>query len=608
MAAVQGTYHAISDYGAIGNTRTLALVGKDGSIDWLCWPRFDSPSVFGALLDSRKGGRFQVCPDGPYTSCQRYIEDTNVLVTTFQMPTGTLQLTDFMACGEDQQGEVRRENRLFRVARCTEGEVPLRVRYQPRPNYGGDAEYIRLAEKAISLVAGSAPMVLESSVPLFVQDDLAEASLSLRAGEIAAFTLSDGVGLSPQEWGTSLQETTAFWQRWAVRCSYEGPWRKALVRSALALKLLIYSPTGAVVAAPTTSLPEQVGGARNWDYRYAWLRDAGMTLNALFSLGYSREAERYGDWVLRTLQGCQCGVDLKVMYNIDGGCLLHEEELDRLEGYRGSKPVRVGNAAHTQEQLDVYGEVLDCLAVCRVFGKAREPGAWSAIIRLVEHVVQYWNKPDSGIWEVRSKPQHFTYSKVMAWVALDRAIRASEQFRLRADLPRWRRERERIKVDILEKGVAGDPAALVRAYDDPIPDAANLLVVGTGFLPLDHPLLAATVDSVLRNLGRDALVYRYLGDDGLPGQEGAFLPCSFWLVEALARTGRVSEAAEMFEEVLSCANRLGLLPEEIDPDTKEYLGNYPQALSHIAVINAALALEVAEAKEPNPNLTTPRQL
>lgn len=587
-----GSYHPIEDYGAIGDGHNVALIAPNGSIDWLCWPRFDSPSVFAALLDSNKGGRFQIAPDGPYSSFQHYLNDTNVLETSFQTATGMVTLTDFMLCGTSEEGQANSDGAaLFRVTRCTEGELGLHVLYQPRPSYGRESPLLLRAGEGVTATVNGEPLTLASTVPLAVHSDYAEASFSLRAGETGVFALGKIGPAAPKDWERVLRETVTFWRKWVAKCSYEGPWRKHVVRSALALKLLLFDPTGAVVAAPTTSLPEAIGGVRNWDYRYAWLRDAGMTLNALYSLGYRLEAERYADWVLRTLQGCRCDVDLKVMYTVDGGCSLAEEELGHLEGYRGSRPVRIGNAAHVQEQLDVYGEVLDCLALCRAFGRAREPGAWGAVTRLAEYVVQHWNKPDYGIWEVRSAPRHFVYSKVMAWVALERVIQAAEQFQLPGDLDRWRRAQEQIRADILEKGVGGSPPFLARAYDDPSPDAANLLIVGTGLLPANHPVLTATVEQIGGKLGRDALLYRYVGEDGLPGQEGAFLPCSFWLVEALARTGRWEKAAKLFEEVLSYSNGLGLLPEEIDPDSKEYLGNYPQGLSHVALINAALALQ-----------------
>jgi len=593
VKAVIRPYPPIADYGVAGDGNTAALIARDGSLDWLCWPRFDSPSIFAALLDEHVGGRFRIAPQGPFASAQRYLDDTNVLVTTFDAPGGCLEVTDFVACTCGENGLIEGRSVLYRVARCLAGEVTVETLYWPRPDYGRSRARLQGGPHSLSFAAGSSTVTLESTAPLSVRGGAAEGQLRLREGDVLALALQSGNAEAVSDWERSLRETASSWRRWASRCSYRGPWREAVVRSALALRLLFHAPSGAVVAAPTTSLPEDVGGVRNWDYRYSWLRDAAMTVSALYSLGYRHEADCYADWVLKALDGCHCADGLQVMYGLDGDCVPPERELAHLAGYRASRPVRVGNAAHAQRQLDVYGEVLDFFGLCREFGRARESEAWIPLSRLAQEVVERWREPDRGIWEVRSEAKHFVYSKVMAWVALGRVVQAAHRLHLPGDVRRWSREQERIKSDVLARGTAGSPPYLARAYDDPSPDASNLLVLVKDFLPRDHPLVAGTLEVVMGRLGHGPLVYRYLAEDGLPGHEGAFLPCSFWLVEALAKVGRQEEAVSRFEELVARASALGLLPEEMDPDTGEYLGNYPQGLSHLALVNAAVALEEA---------------
>ena len=588
LAAVKPrSYLPIGAYGLVGDGRTAALVGTDGSVDWLCWPRFDAPSVFGALLDAQRGGRFSIAPAVPFQSSQSYEPDTNILVTSFNTPNSTVELTDFMHVGDGAPDRPV----LYRVVRCRHGEVELAGLVDPRPDYGAVRPTLAQTGNALAFDVPGGRLAVSSEPTVRMEGGTFSSHLS--AGEVVAFRL--GEAAEAVEWEGALAETRRFWEHWAAQCSYAGPWREAVLRSALALKLMIHAPTGAVVAAPTTSLPEEVGGTRNWDYRYTWLRDGALTLNALFALGYAEEADAYTDWVLRTLRGCACSPGLQPMYGIDGSCAMPERELDYLEGYRGSKPVRIGNAAHTQRQLDTYGELFDCLVVCRTFGATREPEVWPRLAGLADEIADHWREPDSGIWEVRDRPRHFVHSKVMAWVALDRAVHVAEALRLPADVVGWRRERELIRSDVLRHGLAGTPPVFIRAYDDPSPDASHLLLVNTGFLPADDPVMVATVERVRQELGSNGLVFRYRAEDGLPGSEGAFLPASFWLAEALVRTGRPDDGAAVFEEVLARTGPLGLLAEEVDPATGEYLGNYPQALSHIALINAALALAAPEA-------------
>lgn len=584
----QTEYKPLSDYGVIGNTHTAALVGRDGSIDWLCVPHFDSPSVFGSILDAEKGGYLRFSPIEHSSSSQRYLDDTNVLVTRFEGPEGVVEVTDFMPCWE-QDGEIEAPPELHRLVNCVSGRCELELDFVPRPDYGRQVGRWHAAGKEVLVEAGCGLRLrLQSPASMAAGDSRATGRIELREDETAWVTLSWNdvePSLDPNE---ALDRTLAFWRNWSGRMRYRGPHRDLVARSALTLKLLTYSPTGAIVAAPTTSLPEAIGGSRNWDYRYTWLRDATLTLDALYGLGYEEEAERFVDWIAAVASEEPVD-DLRVMYRVDGSSDLEEETLDHLEGYRSSRPVRVGNGAATQRQLDVYGEALHCLYFCHTHPYAKRRGVWNVFASLANRVAREWRTPDSGIWEMRSAPRQFVHSKAMCWVALDRAYRAGCELALQAHCEHWRTAANEISAEVLRSGYDEDVGAFVQAFGVPEPDAALLLLSLVGFIDPRDPRMVGTVRWIRRTLESDGLLYRYRQvDDGVGGGEGAFAACSFWLVSCLARMGEREEAERLFERLLTYASPLGLYSEEIDPATGELLGNFPQAFTHIGLINAAL--------------------
>ncbi|MDP9371622.1 MAG: glycoside hydrolase family 15 protein [Chloroflexota bacterium] len=599
-------YRPIADYGLIGDCHTAALVSGDGSVDWLCAPCFDSPSIFGRLLDAERGGHFAVRPLGRFASEAAYVGHSGVLRTTFRTAGGGASLTDFMPLrpgdGPRPFAQIQARQRLVRLVEGHEGEVALGLDFRPRPQYGAAAP--ALSGGGVRADAGHGDTLrLHTSIPLAIEDAAAQGTAVVRAGERVAFVLdlastetTGAIALAEAE--DDLEQTLAFWADWAAGCAYRGPYEQAVMRSAVTLKLLTYAPTGAMVAAPTTSLPEAIGGVRNWDYRYTWIRDASFAAYALFLAGHVEDGERFMAWVCDTALRCEAG-QLRIMYGLGGERELPERTLDHLAGYRGSRPVRVGNAASGQFQLDVYGELLDCFHTCRRFGQFAPEAVralWPAFARQVDAVADRWRAPDSGIWEVRSAPRHFVYSKVMAWVALDRGIKAAEEDGLPADLRRWRAEREVVRAAVLERGY--DPAlgAFARSYGEKGLDAANLLLPLVHFIGARDPRMRATIEATERGLMADGLVYRYVAaEDGLPGGEATFGVCTFWLVDNLTALGRVEEARALFERTLARATPLGLYAEELDPLTGAHLGNFPQALTHIGLINAAVNLARAGA-------------
>lgn len=594
MTTTLGRYPELTDYGLIGDCRTAALVSREGSIDWWCTPRFDSPSTFARLLDHDKGGHFLLRPLGPGVPTVAYEAHTNVLRTDWRCPTGRLRVHDFMPFPAGESG-----SNIVRVAEATSGRVTLSLELAPRPDYARTRPQIVEQGRHAATWDGDQPLTLGASVPLDVDGGTVHAHLDLHEGEQACFMLGS---LRADEGAADatdlLKRTQASWAAWSVGCPYDGPYREEVMRSVLALKLLAHEPTGAVIAAPTMSLPEDVGGVRNWDYRYAWLRDAAFAVTALHHTGHAGEAYAYMDWVARVV--CEHGEDVQIMYRVDGSSDLEERTLPHLEGYRASRPVRVGNAASGQLQLDVYGEALDCLHGCRVMGMPFEERHRNAIRTLVEGVVKRWREPDHGIWEMRAKPRHFVYSKLMAWVALDRGVKAIEDGALAGPIEGWRAIREEIRRDII---ASYDEAldSFPQAYGTPALDAANLLLPLSGFLPPEDPRVTSTVEAIERGLVADGMVYRYLGvDDGVPGGEATFAVCTFWLVEALVSIGRRQDAKALFERMLDKASPLGLYAEEIDPREGTHLGNYPQALTHIGLINAALALDQAATSRDAP--------
>jgi GH15 family glucan-1,4-alpha-glucosidase len=579
----------IEDYALLGDCETAALVSLDGSIDWLCWPRFDSGACFAALLGTPDNGRWRVAPvDARATSTRRYRRDTLILETTFVSSDGEVTVTDFMPLRGPMSD-------LVRIVRGKRGRVAMRSELVLRFNYGSSIPWVtRIGGGAVRAIAGPDMVIVRANVPLRGEGLSTVSEFAVGPDETACFVMTYGPSHLPPPSGVDAQkalaDTEAFWTAWASRCSYRGEWREPVMRSLVTLKALTYRPTGGIVAAPTTSLPEQPGGPRNWDYRYCWLRDATLTLLALMDAGYIEEAQAWREWLLRAVAGHPA--DLQIMYGLGGERHLMEWEVPWLQGYEQSLPVRVGNAAYGQLQIDVFGEVLDALHHGRRHGLTGSDG-WNLQKALVGYLETVWDKPDRGIWEVRGPNQHFTHSKVMAWVALDRAIKTAEHFTLDGPLDRWRQLREHIHAEVCARGFNASMSSFVQAYGSTQLDASLLQIPLVGFLPPDDPRVVGTVAAIEQRLVADGLVYRYdseLTDDGLPPGEGAFLACSFWLADNLALLGRHEDARWLFEQLLALRNDVGLLSEEYDPRARRMTGNFPQAFSHVALVDTALNL------------------
>ena len=593
-------YKPISDYGVIGDMHSAALVGSDGSIDWLCFPRFDSPSVFAAVLDDRIGGRFQISPRGEYLVDQRYLPDSNVLTTRFSTDSGVATLTDFMPLGEDL---TQCEHSVVRQVRCEEGHVEMDVRFEPRLDYARGQTELSVQGRLAVARKGSDCLALSSSVALDQRDHAAGAGLRLRGGDSAAFLLHWGddqpAEIEQYDLSGRLGRTDAFWHTAARDWRYSGRWDEVIRRSMLALHLLLYIPSGAVCAAVTTSLPERIGGVRNWDYRFTWLRDAAFTMDVFNRLGHTAYTRPFIEWMAK-LAICEGNPgQLHTLYGIalgDDPHAVEEHTLDHLEGYRGSPPVRVGNAAFHQFQLDVFGEILLSFDSYHRAGGVIDDTLWGLAECLVEIAFKRWKEPDLGIWEFRSDPRHFTYSKLMAWVAVDRGLRLAHALKRPVDFDRWRKGREEIRRDILEHGWNGKRASFVQFYGGRSLDASLLFIPMVGFLPADDPRMNSTIDAVCQELAVNGLIHRYIpqeAQDGLPGEEGTFTMCSLWLAGSLVAAGRLEEALGVFEKVIAMGNHVGLYSEMLDPRTGEYLGNYPQAFTHIGLIHTARNLDRA---------------
>ncbi|MEZ0073788.1 glycoside hydrolase family 15 protein [Planotetraspora sp. GP83] len=594
-------YLPIADHGLIGDLRTAALVGVDGTIDWYCCPRFDAPSVFGAILDADRGGSFQLTADVPARTKQFYFPDTNVLITRFYAPDGVGEIQDFMPI-MDESREIDR-HRLIRRVLCARGSLPFRARVAPRFGYATEPHTVRVQEGRAIFTAPSLSLTLTASVPLEADNQDVWSQFKLHEGESAVFALDrvgDGVEMRScplAEAEEQFAATVKFWRTWLSSSRYRGRWREMVHRSALTLKLLTYAPTGGIVAAPTTSLPEQIGGERNWDYRHVWIRDAAFCVYALLRLGFTGEAEAFMDFLSRHVT--TCGVDesgpLQIMYGIDGRCDLPERELGHLEGYQGSAPVRTGNAAVGQLQLDIYGALIDSIYLYDKWGQPISSDQWDQVCVLVDWVCDNWDQPDEGVWETRGGRKDFVYSRLMCWVAIERATRMAIHRGLPADLSRWRENRDTIYRQIMRRGWSRELQAFVQHYDEDVLDAAVLMMPLAKFVSPTDPKWLSTLDALGRVLVSDSLVYRYdprTSPDGLRGEEGTFSICSFWYVEALARAGRLDEARLAFEKMLTYANHLGLYAEEIG-HTGEQLGNFPQAFTHLALISAAFKLDLA---------------
>ncbi|MGV9991025.1 glycoside hydrolase family 15 protein [Streptomyces sp. NPDC003374] len=584
----------IEDYALIGDEQTAALVGRDGSVDWLCLPRFDSGACFARLLGDEDNGHWRIAPKGVTGECTRraYRPDTLVLDTEWDTPGGSVRVTDLMPQRD-------RAPDLVRIVEGLSGRVTVRSTLRLRFDYGAAIPWMRRSDGHRVAVAGPDSAWLRSEPPVrtWGEDFGTHAEFTVAAGEKVAFVLTWHPSHDPRppliDPFEALEHSVADWRAWAARCRYHGPYRDAVVRSLITLKALTYAPTGGIVAAPTTSLPEEIGGVRNWDYRYCWLRDSTLTLGTLLAAGYQEEAEAWRNWLLRAVAGAPA--DMQIMYGLAGERRLPEYELPWLPGFAGSAPVRIGNDAVGQLQLDVYGEVMDSLWLARRSGLSVRPHVWSMQCVLLAFLRTAWRQPDEGLWEVRGGRRHFVHSKVMVWVAADRAVRTLEADpALKGDLAGWRALREEVHREVCEKGYDADRNTFTQYYGSRELDAALLLIPRVGFLPPDDPRVAGTVDAVRAELGEDGLLRRYSTDrasvDGLPGGEGAFLACSFWLADALHMTGRTEEARELFARLAALANDVGLLAEEYDTASGRQLGNFPQAFSHMGLVNTALAL------------------
>jgi GH15 family glucan-1,4-alpha-glucosidase len=579
----------IEDYAMIGDCHTAALVSLGGSIDWLCFPRFDSPACFAALIGGPENGKWQIAPAAEVRAVRRrYRGDTLILETDFETDHGAATLIDFMPV---QTGAAD----VMRLVQGRRGEVPMHMDLTIRTDYGSTVPWVRHTDRGIRAVAGPDTLHCNSDVPMHGEDLHTVADFTVAEGQTVWFTLTwspthrgKSAGL---DWLQSLAATEKWWRRWAARCTYRGEWRDAVVRSLLTLKALTYKPTGAIVAAPTTSLPERIGGVRNWDYRYCWLRDATFTLYALLTGGYIKEAKDWREWLVRAVAGTPS--EIQIMYGLRGERRLTELELGWLSGYEGSAPVRIGNAAHKQFQLDVYGEVIAAMHLAREAGLAEDENAWRVQRDLLKFLDSGWKEPDEGIWEVRGPRRHFTHSKVMAWVAVDRAVKAAERFRLAGDVNAWRALRDQIHEDVCRQGFDPQRNSFVQYYGSKDPDASLLVLPLVGFLPASDPRIRGTVDLIQRELTDGPFVYRYppaQNVDGLPAGEGAFLLCTFWLADNLALQGCHAEARGIMEQMLDLCNDVGLLPEQYSVVDRRFLGNFPQAFSHVGLINAARSL------------------
>jgi len=602
------SYKSIEDYGIIGDLHTVALVGIDGSIDWCCLPHFDSPSVFAALLDDKKGGYFKIAAVAPVRRKQLYLPETNVLLTRIYSEEGIAEVTDFMPI-EARSLEGKRSNyhQIIRRVSTVAGNMRFRLECFPAFDYAREKHSVHPYPQGVAFLSPSCAVGLVSSVPLDLQETGVTADFALARGNSATFYLrhadrgSEANLLIPEEEGrAAFHRTVDFWKSWLSQCRYTGRWREMVQRSALVLKLLTYAPTGAIVAAPTTSLPEAIGGLRNWDYRYCWIRDASFTLYGLMRLGFNNEAESFMGWLEQRCHELGRDGSLQPIYTLEGKHEIPESELSHLDGYRGSKPVRIGNAAYRQSQLDIYGELMDSVYLYNKYGAPISYDLWRNLERLLDYVCDHWREPDEGIWEVRGGPRHFVYSKLMCWVALDRGLRLAAKRSFPADHQRWLRIRDEIYREIMDRAWDQKIDAFVQSYGSDLMDASNLLMPLVFFLSPTDPRMLRTINRIQERLSLDSLVHRYdiregNSPDGLPGREGAFSICSFWLVEALTRAGRVDEARLMFEKMLGYANHVGLYAEEIG-HCGEALGNFPQAFTHLGLISAAFNLDRVLAK------------
>jgi len=601
------SYPLISEHGLIGDLQTSALVATDGTIDWFCVPRFDSPSVFASLLDPERGGHFRIAAEDPdAVTKQLYFPDTAILITRFMTPDGVGEVVDFMPIDDPERATPH--HRLIRIVRVVRGQMRFVAECAPRFDYGRASHELTQTDEGALFRSESGDLLLRSTFPVEMHEGDVRATWQGKAGDVAGAILESAPAdsargpISPEQVLAMFNQTVRFWRDWLARSTYAGRWREAIHRSAMTLKLMTYAPTGALVAAPTTSLPEQIGGERNWDYRFTWVRDASFSVYALLGLGYTDEALAFLKWLRdRAAERAGSGSGpLKIMYRIDGSPDLQEETLDHLRGYRDSRPVHVGNGASDQLQLDIYGEAMDSIYLGMRRGLSIGHEGWTDVAAILDWLCDNWDQPEEGIWETRGGRKPFTYGRLMSWVAMDRGVRMAQQLGRPADVLRWTTERDEIYRQIMDRGWSKERAAFVQHYDTQVLDASNLLMPLVGFVAPRDPMWLSTLEAMDSELVSDSLVYRYdpaASPDGLQGSEGTFSICTFWYVDALARSGRLEEARLTFEKMLTYANHVGLFAEEIGP-TGEQLGNFPQAFTHLSLINAAINLDAQLDRSP----------
>ncbi|HML04883.1 MAG TPA: glycoside hydrolase family 15 protein [Methanobacterium sp.] len=608
---MHNSYKDIEDYGIIGNLETCALVGNDGSIDWLCFPYLESPSVFAAILDTERGGKFTIQPVSKFNSFQSYIRNTNILQTTFNTPFGMVSLTDFMPVKEGNENKHHRS--LFRKVKCIEGHSRLILDFEPKFNYARSVPDFKFVKDGIFCSFENESLLLNTKIPLKILKNRVKGQFDMKKDDEVWFVLQymhEQENSSDYDYcNTKLELTKKYWHDWTYKCPkicvLRGVWRDVIIRSGLVLKLLANPNSGAIAASATTSLPEIIGGVRNWDYRYAWIRDSAYTIQALFHLEHVEESHDFMKWISEIIKQDTHPSNICIMYPLHEKENISEEILEYLSGYKLSSPVRIGNAAFNQTQLDIYGELINAIYETARYGRDISDETWNFIKSLVNYVCDVWNTKDRGIWEIRDEPRHYVHSKIMCWVAVDRGLKIAKLKESETSFNKWEKAREEIKDVVLKKGFNKKLNSFVQFFNSNSVDATGLLIPQMGFLPYDDPKIQGTVKTIMDNLmTENGLVYRYKNEDGLPGEEGCFALCSFWLAETLTLSGRIKEAEELFSKIIKLISPLGLLSEEIDPDSGKQLGNFPQAFSHIGLINSALYISIArgcEHRGPRPH-------
>ncbi len=601
---MENNFKDIENYGIIGNLETCALIGNDGSIDWLCFPYLESPSFFAAILDSERGGKFLIQPVSKFHSFQAYIRNTNILRTTFNTPFGMVAITDFMPVKEDDEGKQHRS--LYRRVECIEGHSRLIFNFEPRFNYAKSVPDFELVDEGVLCTYKDENLLLNTKIPLKIDDNGVRGQFDMKKGDEIWFVLQYNQNQQDNsEYSyckSRLKITKKYWQDWTNKCPkiciLRGIWRDTIIRSGLVLKLLANPHSGAIAAAATTSLPESIGGVRNWDYRYAWIRDSSYTIQALFHLEHIEESQDFMKWISNVIKQNAHPSDIRIMYPIHQDVNLEERILEYISGYKHSSPVRIGNDAYCQKQLDIYGELINAIYDTARYGRDITDETWNFIKDIVDYICEVWNTKDRGIWEIRDEPRHYVHSKLMCWVALDRGLKIAKTKGYNSVFSKWENTREEIKAAILEKGFNKEMNSFVQSFNSNAIDATSVLIPQTGFLPYDDPRVQGTIKAIMDNLmTEEGYIYRYKNEDGLPGDEGCFALCSFWLVDSLTLSGRLDEAEEIFIKVLQQISPLGLLSEELDPKTGQQLGNFPQAFSHIGLINSALYISIAKGCE-----------